>query len=147
MGSYLSVKLAYGYYLDGYDGWRFEPDTEELAWLEDDDEFVGKAEDRLLKELTGFETLPYDKPRPGDYYKRMRAAQEIVGVKFYAYGVLDYWYGWTLSAHTIVKSATLVVPDLTVDPEWDIKLNKAIVALGITPTQEAPKWLAVASYG
>lgn len=35
-------------------------------------------------------------------------------------------------------------PDI---PEWDAKLAAAIAAIGITPTQDRPRWILCSSYG
>ncbi|MEV7014072.1 hypothetical protein [Streptosporangium sp. NPDC051022] len=155
MGRSLSAKLVYGYDLGGgEDEWNVREVDEygglTVAWFdEDDNDFVGAAQRRLLA-AAGF-TETWETRKDDGYYGREREAEASLGVKFGWYGVSDY-SEHVLVAHEIkVCGAEPVdLAGLAVHPNraaWDAALSSALEALGITPTQEQPGWLLCAYYG
>ncbi|EMF31117.1 hypothetical protein H114_00772 [Streptomyces gancidicus BKS 13-15] len=170
MGRATDALLVYGYDLggdDAEDGWKvqqvdqygglleqpwYNPDPDEDADDEDDTDFVSCAEAQLIREVAGFrETYPAAGDTAG-YWERRRAARQRVGVTVRTY-CSDGTPMYVLAAHVIRVSRgyvqTIDPRDLTERPareNWDTKLAAALDALGLTPVQDAPRWLLV-SYG
>jgi hypothetical protein len=151
MGVSTSAKLIYGYRLKTDDEWLVREKHDEnsdlwglkLDWLDDDDDFQDKAEDRLLAAV-GFEDSGYDTD-PDGWRARRRAARQQVGVEF-EYG--GYELGDLLLA---AKTYTIDLGEAkTIDPaelvtasgeKANTKLRWALEVLGLTPTQDGPAWL------
>jgi hypothetical protein len=148
--------LAYGYNLGGdEDTWQVREAGEygelpALDWLDEDD-FQAAAERRLLAEVAGF-TEEWQAGVDG-YFERRRAAEARLGVQFETYCSGSYPM-FILAAHvtTVRRGACEEVDplDLQQRPEqqaWDAKLDAAVKALGLTPTQERPRWLLCSYWG
>jgi hypothetical protein len=162
MGMDPEAHLAYGYDLGTGEDFkaaeRGEYGAPELPWLpadEDGDsdfsEFGDEVEKRLLASV-GFTETNW---RAEGYYDRKKEAEKRVGVEIAYSGAPDY-AGWILvaqgSERSVEWSETMPVDldELTNRPSyegWDTKLADALTALGITPTQDGPKWLVFPSYG
>lgn len=159
MGMSTSAKLIYGYRLRAdEDGWQVKevhPEDSDLYgltldWLgEDDDDFQGKAEERLMAAV-GYEEGDYAAD-PDAWRQRRREAEAKIGVEFEAGG---YEFGdLFLSAkkHSAYLGELEVVDPAVLaaeaSPEADEKLRAALAVLGLTPTQEKPAWLLTACRG
>jgi hypothetical protein len=161
MGSSARAHLAYGYDLGGGEDFkaaeRGEYGEPKLPWLTDDDvegdhDDFGTEVEKLLLASVGFtEEFTPD----SDYWIRRKAAEERVGVELAYSGHSDY-AGWLLvitdSQQSVEWSEAMeldlpAMADLTADGLWNAKLTAALAALGITPTQDGPKWLVYPSYG
>lgn len=157
MGRSLTAKLVYGYDLGGAeDEWKVREANEygglTLDWLDEDtDDVIGDMERRILAVVAGFtETWETSDDGKG-FFRRKRAAEATLGVKFGSYGVSDY-SAYLLSAHSVDVRGAEVMDLAALEshpdrPQWDAALTAAIQALGITPMQEKPGWLLCASYG
>ena len=163
MGVSTDAILAYGYDLGGEDEWKVRevdeygglipgtadwvPDPE----VEEDYDLIGLAE-RTLLDASGF-TATYAAGREG-YFGREREAKEALGVEF-EYYCSDESSMYLLAAKTLRVArgyvedagAFIAAADASTLAEWDAKLASAIQALGLTPTQEKPKWLLVSWWG
>ncbi|MEU5608421.1 hypothetical protein AB0H03_06635 [Streptomyces sparsogenes] len=160
MGRSTNAVLAYGYDLGGSDEWKIRESGEygelpNLAWYdpenEDGDDFLEAAERRLLAEIAGF-TETWSGENEG-YFEREREAKDRLGVKFDIYCSGEYPM-YLLAAHvTTVWRGDIQVIDparLAADPAehgWDDKLQAALTALGITPTQDRARWLLCSYWG
>lgn len=160
MGQSTNGILAYGYDLGGDDGWKLQGAGEygelpPLAWYDTDEEsgygFQSAAETRLLAEIAGF-TETWSRDNEG-YFDREKAAQARVGVELDSYCSGEYPM-FLLAAKVITvhrgDAETIDIADLAAAPAreaWDDKLRAALAALGITPTQEQPKWLLCSYWG
>lgn len=156
MGSSAEANLAYGYDLGDDEDFkcaeRGEYDGPEVPWLDDDDDdFVEAAGKRLLESVGFTET---DRRADG-YYDRKRAAEAALGVEATRSGA-DGFHGWILIAAGSKRSVewaetmTLDPGQMLVEPGtkgWDGKLAAALTALGLTPTQNGPRWLVFPFYG
>lgn len=135
MGSNPRACLAYGYDLGSYEDFRAAERDEygapKLPWLDEDASTYafGDAAEKLLTDQPGIRL---------------------------DYSGSDESTGWVLVVDTSERSVewsevmTLNVPELECRPAeegWDDKLNAALTALGITPTQQGASWLVYPSYG
>lgn len=171
MGMTARAHLAYGYNLgDGEDFKAAERDeygAPKLAWLPTDEdgdcdysEFADRVEERLLA-ATGFVEIPwgrrqhYDEAAKTAYYAAKREAQKQHGVELDFSGHGDY-AGWVLivkgSGRSVEWSEVMALDldelsGLPTREGWNTKLSGALATLGITPTQDGPKWLVYPSYG
>lgn len=171
MGMSASAHLAYGYDLGSGEDFkaaeRDEYDAPKLPWLPTDEdgdcdysEFGEKVEERLLA-ATGFVEIPwevrkdYDEGSRRAYYSARAEAGKRHGVEVAYSGHADY-AGWLLIAEESERSVewaaamTVDLNELTNRPSrdgWDARLSDALATLGITPTQDGPKWLIFPSYG
>lgn len=160
MGQSTNATLAYGYDLGSEEGWKIEGLGEygefpELDWYDPEDEdgdgFQEAAEKHLLAELAGFSERWF-KGNEG-YFDREKAAKARVGVQFDTHCSGDY--PMFLLATKVITVYRGDVKDidmaaLAVEPEmngWDEKLRVALGTLGITPTQEKPRWLLCSYWG
>ncbi len=176
MGSSSRAHLAYGYDLGTEEDFRCaergEYGSPKLPWLPgsddeddrdeeydeddetDDDEtdFVTAVETLLLERVGGFTETNW---HADGYFDRKRAADAVVGVEVAAAGGDDY-PGWMLVAAGSERSVewseamTLDLGAMATEPAakgWDAKLTAALSALGLTPTQDGPRWLVFPSYG
>lgn len=168
MGSSLSTKIVYGYDIGGGgEGWNFEEydDSEyEMKWPgwvdlggieEDPGNFISQAQERLLAELTDFREIPWDQPRPGDYYSQKNAASNALGIKFDIYGVSDYteWViGFEMARdHDGIGEIDSQLIASMLNPlnmaDMDYRLGQALRVLQLHPKgQLAPRLLLLASY-
>jgi hypothetical protein len=137
MGSNPRAHLAYGYDLGSYEDFkaaeRGEWGSPNLPWLDEESgtyAFSGGAED-ILK------------------------AAGMTAVEI-AFSGAEESIGWMLIAKDSERSVewdlamTLDLIDMVAQPNrglWDTKLAAALTALGLTPTQDGPKWLVYPSYG
>lgn len=167
MGMTASAHLAYGYDLGSVEDFKAEKRSEygspKLPWFdqeEDEDDgsepagdFAGLAE-RVLLDSIGF-TERYTEDAGSDYFRREREAKARLGVEVGFSGHPDY-PGWILVATGSEKSVDwaetmtldpFVLERTPIDEGWDGKLEAALAALGITPTQGGPCWLVYPSYG
>lgn len=161
MGMSAEATLAYGYDLGTLEDFKAAERDEyggpNLPWLPEDDDsegFASEVEDRLLAAVGFTEEWTPGAAERG-YYDRKRAAEKASGVDLDYSGHADY-SGWVLIAKGSDVSVdwaevmTLDMAELTNSPAvegWDAKLVAALTALGITPTQDGPKWLVYPSYG
>lgn len=162
MGMTSRAHLYYGYALGGQDGWHIEEVADEFsawhpAWIEPDladiateDGYTELVEQRLLEVVAGFTevwTLDDD-----SYFDRRRDARERVGVELEGHGHYDYrQYVLTTYSKQVGGSTTCQLDFAELDRQrlagnWDAALERAVQALGITPTQPRG-WLIAASYG
>lgn len=151
MGRTASGLLVYGYDLGGpEDGWKIAEADEcgdwEPEWSTEDD--VIDAAGRRLRASVGFEET--DRQADG-YWERAREADVRTGVEFGCVGPDE---SWVLCAFRVDADGSETVPldfvELAARAEregWDARLARAVVALGITPTQERPQWLLASAYG
>jgi hypothetical protein len=162
MGMSARAHLAYGYDLGTGEDFnaaeRGEYGEPKLPWMpvdesgdSDYEDFGGEVGKRLLASV-GFTETNW---RAEGYYDREYEAQKRVGVELDYSGHSDY-AGWVLIAAGSERSVTwseviaLDVDELKFEdrlPGWSKRLADALAALGITPTQTAPKWLVYPSYG
>lgn len=171
MGRNLSTKIVYGYDIgsaNGDDGWKFEEfnrSTYEMEWPDwverevgdedDPDDFISQAKDRLLTQITGFQTLGYDEIWPDSYYKQKNDAQKRLGIEFEIYGVGDYTE-WVMGFEMARDSDSISVLDQELiasllNPlnlaDMDYRLREAIRVLQLKPKgQPAPRLFLLASY-
>lgn len=165
MGQSTNAVLAYGYDLGGDEGeWKFaefDQDTYEirLPWFVDSDDtgeddeaggFIEQAEARLLAEVAGFVEADWQSE---GYFDGKREAEALLGVEFESYCSGDCPM-YVLAAHVItVHRGDSQLLDLAAlanavgVSDWDAKLDAAIKALGITPTQAKPGWVLVSYWG
>lgn len=151
MGTSTNAILAYGYDLGGDESeWKVEQAGEygslpRLDWFDPDgdDGFVTAVEEWLLA-AAGFSETDW---RADGYFDRKREAEATVGVKFASYCSGDYPM-WIIAAKVITVHRgdvkTLDLDALAREPAehcWDEKLDAAMRTLGLTPTQDRPKWL------
>lgn len=158
MGNSSSAYLMYGYSLGGDGEWEIEEtdeygeiDIDRVPWAaenEDGDcDIVEQAERRLLV-ATGFSETDWQV----DGYKRKRAVAKL-GVAIESYCSGDYpMYVLTntvLTAHQghVTAIDFVELAKKVADGGWDQKLAGALRVLGITPKQEAPKWLLCSYWG
>jgi hypothetical protein len=163
MGMSASAHLAYGYDLGSGEDFkaaeRGEYGEPKLPWLPTDEDgdcdysdFGEEVEKRLLASV-GFT----EEWAPGNegHWDRKRDAEKRVGVELTYSGHSDY-SGWVLIAKDSERSVEWAesmpvdLGELTNRPRyegWDTKLDDALKALGITPTQVRAKWLVYPSYG
>lgn len=162
MGMSADAHLAYGYDLGTGEDFkaaeRGEYGSPNMSWLpvdEDGDseyaDFGEKVEERLLASVGFTEEWTLN----SGYHDRLDEARKRIGVELRYSGHTDY-AGWALVATGSERSVewsevmTVDLDELTNRPAyegWDTKLADALTALGITPTQDGPKWLVYPSYG
>lgn len=152
MGTSTNAVLAYGFNLSDGDDWLIKEVGEYgqpvIDWYDDreeaEDGFVAQAETKLLISLAGFTETHWS---ADGYYDRKIDAEQRLGVGFEHYCHGDYPM-YVLAAHVITvrrgDSLLLDLNELATEPErqgWDAKLDAAVKALGITPTQAKPGWV------
>lgn len=160
MGQSTNGILAYGYDLGGEEDWKIQgvgeySELPDLDWFdpenEEGDDFQSAAERRLLAEIAGF-TEEWSSGNEG-YFEREREAKGRLGVEFGTYCSGEYPMFLLATKVITVRRGyieTIDMADLAVAPTregWDDKLRVALAALGITPTQEQPKWLLCSYWG
>ena len=154
MGSTASAHLAYGFDLGNIDNFRAAERDEyggpAPTWYSDDEgrpEFAVQLCDALYA-ATGLAA-------EGDADRRQSAAEQRYGVEV-AFCGTDEYQGWVLIVTGSERDACnadvltldpFVLERTPVDEGWDGKLETALKALGITPTQDGPAWLVFPSYG
>lgn len=160
MGMNVDATLAYGYDLGTDEDPKFaeknEYDQPNLPWFnaeaEDDDE----GEKGFVEQLFNHLYAQIDNPAPAEYdYRRQTVAEEHYGIRIEHSGSHEY-PGYVLIVSDVHESVEWS-DTLEVDPVklstlpqeggWDAKLETVIKTLGITPTQDGPKWLVFPSYG
>lgn len=154
MGNSPHGMLAYGYDLGGGgEGWYISNFTEsgqlDLSWHFDEyDDFVEHAEKRLLERIAGFTETDWTVE---GYHQRRDAAHDSVGATFTAHGDIQQ-PSYALTAHVIDVSwenpAQVRFADLErrrLSANWDGRLARALSILEITPRQQHPAWLLMAS--
>lgn len=169
MGSSPYAHLAYGYDLGSGEDFkaaeRGEYGDPKLPWLNDDEgderEGFGEGVERLLLASTGFVEIPWEQRKDYDqdarrtYYAAKSEAEKRHGVELDYSGHSDY-AGWILIARESERrvewseAMTVDLDELETRPAyegWNQKLADALQTLGITPTQNDPKWLVYPSYG
>jgi hypothetical protein len=144
VGSVARAHLAYGYDLGSGEDFRAAERDEYggpvLSWMPDPE-----VEEPVDGEEFDFVDLALAELR------RTLGSELAVGFEYAG------WHdnpGWVLaieaSMRTVAWSETMALElaELTaVRPNWDIALTEALRVLGITPTQDGPKWLVFPSYG
>lgn len=153
MGRSLDASVVYGYDLSDPDTVRIrevdEYDTPtSLDWYDSggEESFTKAVIRRLYESIPDAEPVEYD-------WQRDRMVRERLGVWFVHAGADEYETdilvaGEGPEAHW--GSAVLDLDELRDRPAvegWDAKLAAALAALGITPTQDRPRWLVYPSYG
>nr|WP_221374528.1 hypothetical protein [Actinoplanes polyasparticus] len=160
MGMSPDAHLAYGYDLGTDEDPRFaekgEYDQPDLPWFDSEAEDDDEGEKGFVEQLFNHLYAQIDNPEPAEYdFERQTIAEKHYGIRIKYSGHGDY-AGHILIAdgsHRSVEwSETMVLDpaDLANDPlagSWDDKLHTVIRALGITPTQDGPRWLVFPSYG
>lgn len=157
MGQSTDGILAYGYDLgEGFEkiqGLGEYGELPPLPWFspEHTDDLIEAAERRLLAEIAGF-TETYEDGREG-YFTREREAKARLGVEFETY-CSDSSPMELLAAKVITvyrgDCQVLDLAALAAEPEmngWDEKLQTALNALGIRPTQDKARWLFCSYWG
>lgn len=161
MGMTARAKLVYGYDLGTLEDFkaaeRSEYGSPELPWFNEDETDedgeeadFGTAVENLLYAAAGF-TEKWSRDNDG-YFDRKKAAEERIGVDLDHSGSHEY-PGFILYARGSKRSVewsdtmALDLDVLAATYDWDTKLAAALTALGITPTQDRPKWLVFPSYG
>lgn len=153
--------VAYGYDLGGDESrWRVREAGEygelpDLDWYDpegdDDGDFESAAHRHLRAEIAGF--TEQWMPGSDGYFDRVRAADARVAVRVESYGHHDF--PQFLLVTTVIRvhwgeTKELDFAALAAEPDahgWDVTLSTALRALGLTPTQEQPRWLLCSSYG
>ncbi|GCE02198.1 hypothetical protein [Embleya hyalina] len=156
MGVDTNAILAYGYDIGGGEPWRIREATGangeiELDWYDpDSDGFIELCRERLM---AGVGITARRPPRDETGFERERAAREALGVEFETY-CSDGQPMYLLAAHAIIVARgdikTIDLDALRAVPGregWDAKLAAAVAALGITPTQDRPRWLLCSYWG
>jgi hypothetical protein len=163
MGQSTNAVLAYGYDLGSDEDWKIQEASGEygelqLDWLttagdtEDDEDagFIAQAKKRLLAQIAGFTETDW---QVEGFFTRQDEAEKSLGVEFKSYCSGDYPM-YVLAAHAITvhrgDSQLLDLAALAADPAangWDEKLQAALTALGITPTQQTPGWVLCSYWG
>ncbi|MFF9118282.1 hypothetical protein ACF09Y_22230 [Streptomyces massasporeus] len=156
MGQSTNGILAYGYDLGGEEEWKLQGlgeygELPDLPWHAEGEDFQEAAERRLLAQLADFtETW---QPGSDGYFTREQEAKARLGVEFDTYCSGDYpMYLLATKVITVYRGSVehIDMAELVTAPEtngWDEKLRAAVQALGITPTQEKPKWLLCSYWG
>lgn len=155
MGTSTDAILAYGYDLGAEeDEWKVQEVGEygglNVGWWADEDEdgdFIEAAENRLLA-ANGFTETDW---QVDGYFKRRDEALAALGVAIVSHCSREVPM-YILAAHS--TTAHRGSPK-TIDPSSlvalqegaDARLARALEALGITPTQEAPAWLLASDWG
>lgn len=160
MGSSPSAHLVYGYDLGTCEGYKLaecEGEYGSLAvdWFDNGDDensnppdFATQVYDRLYAAIAGAPAAEYD-------FQRQDIAERHFGVEF-AYSGGDETPGFILiaagSESTVDWTDTIAVDlaHLAAAPEaqgWNAKLAEVLTVLGVTPTQDGPRWLVFPSYG
>ncbi|WP_435108128.1 hypothetical protein [Nocardiopsis synnemataformans] len=151
MGTSTNAILAYGCDLGGEEDWKVrEVDTFggglAVGWFDHEEDHFGTAVENQLLAAAGFTETDWE---AHGYHERRRDALATFGVE-----VVSHCCGscteYILTAHE--RTAIRGYPE-TVDPvelavvqgDVDARLSRALTALGLPPTQEAPVWL-LASY-
>jgi hypothetical protein len=158
MGQATDAILAYGYDLgEGFSNIRGlgrYGELPPLTWWdpEHDEDLAETAKRHLLKEIAGF-TEVWEDGREG-YFTREREAEARLGVVLKTYCCSDSCPMYLLAAYvtTVNRGDVEAVDplDLAQRPEangWDQNLQVALTALGITPTQDQPRWLLCSYWG
>jgi hypothetical protein len=135
MGSNPRAHLAYGYDLGSYADFkaaeRGEYGSPDLPWLGEDTATYGFSE-----------AVEARLPVPAAVEIDFSGAEESVGWMLIVKGS-ERSVEWD-------EAMAIDVDQLTNRPareNWDFKLADALTALGITPTQDGPKWLVYPTYG
>lgn len=154
MGRSSTGRLMYGYQFQN-ESWLINETGEygepRLDWYDDegDDTFIEACEKRLLAEVGII-----DNPDPSRYFDKGKLIKRHYGVGFVGYGSCD-WDGSHILATCDIRASDYgaEIVDLSVlnaqarSENWDGKLARACEVLGITPTQDRPRWILCSSYG
>jgi hypothetical protein len=159
MGTSTNAMLMYGYHLGGDEGgWEMEGAGEygglpAVPWYDpdaEDGDIVELMMHHLLAEIAGFTETDW---KADGYFDRKRVAEQQVGVTIESHCSGEFPM-WVLCAKAITayRGDVHVVdpPWLISEPvkrDWTEKLNAAIEALGIRPTQQRPEWLLCSYWG
>ncbi len=160
MGMNLDATLAYGYDLGTDEDPKFaEKDRygqPELDWFDPEAEDEDEGAKGFVEQLFNHLYAQIDNPEPAEYdfqRQRQRVAEQHYGVKIAHSGSHEY-PGYILIVPIIQESVnwsdTLALDPAVIGeprPEWDAKLTAVLKTLGITPTQDGPKWLVFPCYG
>ena len=158
MGSVARAHLAYGYDLGTADEARFaevdEYGAPALPWFDDEETDEDEGDRGFVEQLFNHLYSLIPDPKPAEYdFERQEAAEEHFGITVEFPGHVDN-SGLVLAvANTdrfVSWAETLELDSAEISrlrPEWDTKLTIVLAALGITPTQDSPKWLVFPSYG
>jgi hypothetical protein len=152
--------LAYGYDLGGDEGeWLIQEIDEygqpALLWFDpeaDDADFVEAAKDALMT-AHGFTGEWVRGADNSAYFAAKNAAEKAIGVKFDTYCSGDYpMYLMaakviTVSRGSVIEIDWAALTQERVENQWDDKLAAALLVLGLTPRQAAPKWLLASYWG
>jgi hypothetical protein len=160
MGMSPDAHLAYGYDLGTDEDPKFaekgEYGVSDLPWFNTGDDEDEDEQPGFVEQLFNHLYAQIDNPAPAEYdFQRQKIAEQHYGIRVQYSGHGDYAGNILIAdgSHRSVEwSDTMVLDpaDLNNDPlaeGWDDKLDAAIRALGITPTQDDPKWLVFPSYG
>lgn len=160
MGTSPTGKLMYGYYLGNDERWKVREAGEHgdelvLPWYDNtvdtdgDLDFVAAAMRRMTAEIFGFTETDWEVE---GYHQRKSAAEEALGVEIEHTWTWEYTY-YVLAAHVVSSSDAPTPVDFDqlerdrIELRWDDRLQRALDALGITPTQDRPAWLLSSFYG
>lgn len=164
MGADPEARLTYGYDLGTYEKFKAAEvsayDSPNLPWYRTDLYYddPGYADGDFIEALYQalYKAIP-DPPPAEDEYDRKSAAEKHFGVQV-EYSGAESSIGWVLTikdedANRSVEWSDTIALDLGVLSmlplvgDWDAKLSRALIALGITPTQDQPRWLVFPYYG
>jgi hypothetical protein len=156
MSDAAEAHLAYGYNLGspGNGGWKLAGADEygdyEFPWSDGGYQIAEHAAEMLVN-ATGF--VDIEGESRSARCSRRREIELALPVRVERSGHHDV-PGYVLLVDGTHKSVewtdamTLDPAELGASrPEWDAQLAAALKALGITPTQDGPKWLVFPSYG
>lgn len=151
--------LTYGIKLgSSEDGWAIAEVDEWGQWEpdwynEEDDEAEEGLIEAASQKLLAANGFAEDFAVSDGYFERKRQAEARVGIDFKLYCHFEYPM-YVLSAHSItanrgdaIEIDWAALEQRRVAEDWDGKLRAACEVLGITPTQEQPKWLLVSLMG
>jgi hypothetical protein len=147
--------LMYGYNLGSDEhGWNVQQVDEygslAVNWPGLDDSDFKMAADAVLLASVGFTETDW---QADGFFDRQHAAEARLGVEIESHCSNEY-PAWVLAAKVItarrgdadvIDFAALTAQAVAED--WDGKLAAALVALGLTPTQERPQWLLASYWG
>lgn len=147
MGADAQAYLAYGYDLGGQEyGWNVHNELAiERIKAEGDDDFADGVKNILLKRLVGFKVEDRDIDK---FYEKLNAAKKQLEVELVNYSSWEY-PGYILAVTPVhwAFDWTPITVDIALDHQAAMKLDMALRALELRPTQEEPKWILAPFYG
>lgn len=154
MGVSTDAILAYGYDLGSGEEWKVKETCEygslNLPWYdpEDDDADFMEAVEKKLLSAAGFTETDWE---ADGYFTREREALATFGVEVVSHCHHDYpmfiLAAYSITSHRGWVGAVDLGELVELQEDADARLARALDALGLAPTQEAPAWLLVSDWG